>query len=113
MTLEDLHTHTRYCDGKNTPEEMVKAAIEKGLTRIGFSGHSYTFFDERYCMSIPNVIRYIAEINGLKESYRGKIEILCGVEQDGSRMDRRKRHRCLHRNRNVLERISQHSYCNA
>ncbi len=82
MILQDLHTHTTYCDGKNTPEEMVLAAIEKGLSRIGFSGHCYTFFDERYCMSIPNVIKYMAEINVLKEKYRGKIEIRCGVEQD-------------------------------
>ena len=27
----DLHTHTVFCDGKNTPEEMVLSAIEKGL----------------------------------------------------------------------------------
>lgn len=82
MTLQDLHTHTTYCDGKNTPEEIVKAAIEKGMTKIGFSGHSYTFFDESCCMSIPNVIKYLTEINSLKEKYKGKIEILCGVEQD-------------------------------
>ena len=82
MILKDLHTHTTYCDGKNTPEEMVIAAIEKGLCKIGFSGHCYTFFDERYCMSIPSVIQYITEINALKEKYKGQIEILCGVEQD-------------------------------
>lgn len=82
MTLQDLHTHTIYCDGKNTPEEMVEEALKKGLSRIGFSGHCYTFFDERYCMSIPNVIQYISEINKLKEKYKGRIEILCGVEQD-------------------------------
>ena len=82
MTLKDLHTHTTYCDGKSTHEEIVKAAIEKGLGKIGFSGHGYTFFDESYCMSIPNVIKYMAEINALKEKYKGKIEILCGVEQD-------------------------------
>lgn len=82
MILQDLHTHTTFCDGRNTPEEMVLAAIEKGLVRIGFSGHCYTFFDESYCMSIPSVARYIAEINRLKEKYKGKIEILCGVEQD-------------------------------
>lgn len=82
MILQDLHTHTSYCDGKNTPEEMIEAAIEKGLKTIGFSGHCYTFFDERYCMSIPNVIKYLSEINALKEKYKNKIKILCGIEQD-------------------------------
>ena len=42
MILTDLHVHTNYCDGKNTPEEMVLAAIEKGMECIGFSVHSYT-----------------------------------------------------------------------
>ncbi|MBO5371040.1 MAG: PHP domain-containing protein, partial [Clostridia bacterium] len=41
MILEDLHTHTTYCDGKDSPEDMVKTAIEKGLRVIGFSGHIY------------------------------------------------------------------------
>ena len=82
MTFFDIHTHTTYCDGKSAPREMVEAAIEKGLSCIGFSGHGYTYFDERYCMSIPNVIKYITEINQLKEEFKGKIEIRCGVEQD-------------------------------
>ncbi len=37
--LANYHTHTTYCDGKNTPEEIVLCAIEKGFTSIGFSGH--------------------------------------------------------------------------
>ena len=82
MILQDLHTHTVYCDGQNTPEDMVRAAIEKGMSRIGFSGHCYTFFDTSYCMSEDGVKEYCAEIAALKEKYRGQIEILCGVEQD-------------------------------
>ena len=82
MILQDLHTHTVYCDGKNTPEEMVLAAIEKGMARIGFSGHGYTDFDTIYCMSEDGVRKYCAEIACLKEKYKGQIEILCGVEQD-------------------------------
>ena len=38
---QNLHTHTIYCDGINTPEELVEAAIAKGFDSIGFSGHSY------------------------------------------------------------------------
>ena len=82
MTLADLHTHTKYCDGKNTPEEMVEEAIKKGLTKIGFSGHCYTFFDERYCIPVREVANYMADINSLKKKYQGKIKILCGIEQD-------------------------------
>lgn len=82
MILCDFHVHTDFCDGRNTPEEMVTAAIEKGITRLGFSGHAHTPFDERYCMSAEGVLRYREKIGELREKYRRKIEILCGLEQD-------------------------------
>lgn len=82
MILSDFHVHTTYCDGRNTPEEMVLSAIDLGMERIGFSGHSYTFFDESYCMSQKRTEEYIKEIATLREKYAGKIRILCGVEQD-------------------------------
>lgn len=76
----NLHTHTSFCDGKNTPEEMVLSAIEKGFSSIGFSGHGYTPFDLRYCMK--DTAGYIKEITALKEKYKKDIEIYCGVEED-------------------------------
>ncbi len=78
----NYHTHTSFCDGKHMPEEMVKAAIEKGFSIIGFSGHSYTSFDERYCMSKEGTQEYIREITRLKEVYKGQIEVFCGLEAD-------------------------------
>ncbi len=82
MSLCDYHMHTTFCDGKSTPEEMVRSALEKGLETVGISGHSYTWFDESYCMKKESVPAYKAEIARLKEAYSGKISILCGVEQD-------------------------------
>ncbi len=82
MILEDFHVHTNLCDGQNSPEEMVLSAISMGMTRLGFSGHGYTPFDLSFCMSQENTIEYYAQINGLKEKYKDKIEILCGIEQD-------------------------------
>ena len=37
--IQNLHSHTTFCDGKNTPEEMVRAAIALGMDSLGFSGH--------------------------------------------------------------------------
>lgn len=82
MMLQDLHTHTCYCDGKNSPEEMVLAAIAKGLDRIGICTHGYTAFDESYCIPHEKYGEFQAEIAALKEKYADKIEVLCGVEQD-------------------------------
>lgn len=82
MTVKDLHMHTVYCDGSGTPEQMVESAIEKGLSTVGISGHSYTFFDESYCMQRKNIPRYIAELRYLRAKYYDRIRVLCGVEQD-------------------------------
>lgn len=82
MTESNFHTHTSFCDGNDTPEELIKKALEKGCKKIGFSGHSYTAFDESYCMSREGTELYKKEIRALKEKYSGQIEILLGVEQD-------------------------------
>ena len=78
----DLHTHTNYCDGKDSPEEMVLSAIEKGLDTYGFSEHGYTAFDLSYCLTLEKTEFYKKEILSLKEKYKDKIEILLGIELD-------------------------------
>ena len=80
--MRDLHTHTTYSDGKTSAEEMILAAICAGLDEIGISDHSYTDFDESYCMKKSAIPAYLAEISALKEKYAGKIKVKCGVEQD-------------------------------
>lgn len=82
MITKDLHMHTCYCDGSAAPEDMVISAIEKGLSTVGVSGHSYTFFDESYCMQKAEVPRYLAECRYLRAKYFDRIHVLCGVEQD-------------------------------
>ena len=54
MIRRDYHVHTTFCDGKNTAEEMVKAAIALGMDEIGFSSHAHQPFDFDYCMSKEN-----------------------------------------------------------
>ena len=76
----NIHTHTTFCDGADTPEDIVKSAMEKNMVSIGFSGHSVTEFDVSYCMKDEE--GYISEIRRLKEKYSGKIEIYLGIEQD-------------------------------
>ncbi len=79
---ENFHTHSTYCDGKNAPEEMVKAAIEKGFTALGFSGHSHLDFDCGWCMTAEGTKEYISVVHALKEKYADKINIYCGTEHD-------------------------------
>ena len=80
--LQNLHTHTIYCDGKNQPEEMIRYAIEKGFDSLGFSGHSWMPFVQYANISLENTEKYKDEIRMLKEKYRDELDIYLGLEVD-------------------------------
>ena len=82
MIKTNFHTHTTFCDGKNTAEEMIISAIEKGFTHLGFSAHSYTAYDESCGLPLCDMPKYKAEIMRLKEKYKDKIKIYYGIEYD-------------------------------
>ena len=79
----NYHTHSTWCDGKNTPREMVEAAIAKGFDTIGFSSHSMLPQDDVDWVITPEKApRYAAEIRALAKEYAPRIRVLCGVEAD-------------------------------
>ena len=82
MRRMDFHNHTVYSDGADIPEDVVRAALQKGLTAVGISDHAYTAFDPACGFQPGTESAYRAEIARLKEAYRGRIEVLCGIEQD-------------------------------
>ncbi len=84
-----VHCHSTLCDGKNTLQEMASAACAQGLTTLGFTGHSHTPCDREYCMSPRRTAQYKATIAKLKIEYRGKVDILCGLEWDQFSDDKR------------------------
>ncbi len=82
MVLQDFHVHSTFCDGENSPEELVLSAIEKGLRRIGICVHSPVAFDSGYFLAEDRFPEFQAEINRLKEKYKDEIAVLCGIELD-------------------------------
>lgn len=78
--LTNFHSHTTFCDGDNTAEEMVLSAIDKGFVSFGLSGHAYTDFDTSYC--IKDTAGYINTVNTLKGKYKNKIQLYLGTEED-------------------------------
>ena len=81
MIFANYHTHTTFCDGRDTPEQLVQEAIRLGCPALGFSGHSYAFYDAA-CMPKENIRPYQAEIRRLQSAYSGQIQILLGIEQE-------------------------------
>ena len=81
--LQNLHTHTSFDHGADTPEEIVKKAIEKGFDSIGFSGHAHTYYaDNTFSMSPSRTIAYKKDVERLKREYKDKIKIFLGLEFD-------------------------------
>lgn len=78
---QNLHTHTTFCDGKNTQEEMALAALEQGMDSLGFSGHS-PLPGADWVMAGADVPRYRQKVLELREKYAGRMEIFLGLEQD-------------------------------
>lgn len=78
----NLHTHTTFCDGKNSPEEMVLAAIKQGFTVLGFSGHCFYPHDIELDWHIKSseFQNYTKTIRDLAEKYQDQITILHGFE---------------------------------
>jgi len=81
MIPQNVHTHTTYSDGALPAESMILAAIGKGLETLGFSDHSYTYYED-FTMRAPRIPDYRREISALKVKYADKIKVLCGIEQD-------------------------------
>ncbi|MDR1620437.1 MAG: histidinol-phosphatase HisJ family protein [Clostridiales bacterium] len=87
MIRSNLHTHTTFCDGKNTPREMVEAAIKRGFHSLGFSDYGYVWFDKQSgSMSSESMLSYPYVIDGLKAEYSGVIDIFKGLENDSCQL---------------------------
>lgn len=79
---QNLHIHSTFCDGADTPEEMVNEAIAQGFDSIGFSGHSWMPFspNPNRSMSPQEAEEYKKEVTRLKGVYADKIKVFLGLE---------------------------------
>lgn len=78
----NFHSHTQFCDGRYTMEEMVKAAITAGMRYWGFSPHSPILFPSPCNMSMESVDIYLSEVKRLKEIYGNCINLYTSMEID-------------------------------
>ena len=82
MRYCNLHQHSTFSDGKNSPEEIVLSAISNDMESIGFSDHARTPFEAFRGVTNKNKCTYSTIINNLNEKYKDKIHIFKGVEID-------------------------------
>jgi len=81
-TKINMHTHSTFCDGRNSVEEMIVAAIEKGFTTLGFSSHSLFPFASDWHIPTANFHEYEKTVREMAQKYADKIQIVYGYEAD-------------------------------
>lgn len=84
MTRQNLHTHTVFDDGKATVMDMARAALDAGLSSLGFSGHSTLPYRDVWEIKPGEMPRYLAAVAEAKEAFRGRLAIYSGLELDNS-----------------------------
>ena len=82
MIRQNLHCHTTFDDGADSPEAMVLAAESAGLRSIGVSAHAFIPGEEDWCIHPENEPVFAEEMHRLRDKYAGRIEVWCGLEYD-------------------------------
>lgn len=83
MTADyDLHTHTRFSDGKETVLQMAEAAIAKGLSTLGISDHAPVPWENDWCIDPARVLEEGEEIRRVGRLLSGRLTLLWGTELD-------------------------------
>ena len=82
MIRQNLHTHTVYDDGDNTPAEMAQAALDAGLTSLGFSGHSPLPWANDWTLTTENLSDYLNAVADVKSAFAGRLPVYSGLEWD-------------------------------
>lgn len=82
MLKFNYHSHSTFCDGKNTLEEMALSAIERGMQYFGFSAHSPVPFKNDFGLPTSEIDNYLNETKRLKKIYEDKIKLFTSMEFD-------------------------------
>jgi histidinol-phosphatase (PHP family) len=82
MQPANFHSHCTFCDGHSEPENFIAEALSQGFRAYAFTSHAPLPFPTTWNMAADNMPRYLAEIQRLKDKYKGQIEIYTGLETD-------------------------------
>lgn len=78
----NFHSHTQWCDGRATIEEMTLAAIDADMEHWGFTPHSPVPIDSSCNMSLESVGEYLAEVQRLRQLHGDRIHLYASMEID-------------------------------
>ncbi len=78
--VADTHTHTTHsCDGQSTPDEMCRAAIERGINVYAIADHcDVNRWQEFDCYA--DITASVADAKRLAREYDGRMRVIAGIE---------------------------------
>lgn len=82
MTRQNLHAHTTYDDGRDTPRTMIEAALAAGFASGGLSLHSPLPFENDWATRPEDVPAFVREMRALQKEYAGRYDVYVGLEWD-------------------------------
>ena len=86
MQFACIHTHTTFCDGVDDVETCCRAAMEKGLSSLGFSAHApitkKSGIKSEWNLRDDRLEEYLESIRSAKKRWEGKLPIYIGLEVD-------------------------------
>jgi len=77
-----LHTHNKYCDGKEDINTLIKNAVNQGVTQIGISSHAPIKKENNWSMDLEQLDNYQNDMKKAKAKYNNLIAIFCSLEID-------------------------------
>jgi len=84
--FSSLHNHSIFCDGEDDIETMCRAAFEMKLCALGFSAHApitkKTGIESDWHLPDNKFDKYVEEVQAAKKRWRGKLDVLLGLEID-------------------------------
>ncbi len=78
----NFHSHTQFCDGRNTMAEFAAAAAAAGMEHYGFTPQSPIPVESPCNMPAIQVPEYLAEVARLRSLYAGRLNLYAGMEVD-------------------------------
>ena len=88
MSVSNLHTHTARCNhAVGEDREYVEAAIQAGMTTLGFADHCPQFFPVKdyyshFRMRPGQAAEYVESVRSLQKEYAADVRILIGFETE-------------------------------
>jgi len=78
----NYHSHSLFCDGKSSMEQILCSAVVREFDYWGFSAHAPVPFDNSFAIDKEKIPLYISEYKRLKTEYREQIKVFVGMEMD-------------------------------